>query len=154
MIAAEDLFEHAPIGQLVTDPDGTIVRANRAVCEWTGRPRRELLGLRFADLLAAGGRIYHETHLAPLLHMQDEVREIALALRTADGERLDVLVSARLHRDGDQRPLAVHVLLADARARRAYERELLRRHRRERAQREWSEVVAGLLGRADDPLGA
>lgn len=150
MIDAELLFEYSPAGQLVTEPDGAIVRANRTIATWTGRPAGDLVGLRFADLLAPGSRIYHETHFAPLLHMQDEVREIALALRARGGDRIDVLVSARLHRDGDHRPTAAHVVLADARARRAYERELLRRQQRERAEREWSEVVAALIDRGGD----
>jgi len=33
---------------------------------------------RFVDLLTGGGRIYHETHFAPMLRLQATVREIAL----------------------------------------------------------------------------
>ena len=40
---------------------------------------------RFADLLTVGGRLYHETHFAPLLRMQGEVGGIALELKAADG---------------------------------------------------------------------
>ena len=43
-----------------------------------------------------GGRIYHETHYAPLLRMQGSVREIALDLVRADGARLPVLVNSVL----------------------------------------------------------
>ena len=31
----------------------------------------------FCGLLTAGGRIYHDTHYAPMLQLQDAVREIA-----------------------------------------------------------------------------
>jgi phosphoserine phosphatase RsbU/P len=83
---AEDLFEDAPCGYLSTDLDGTILRVNRTFEDWTGFRREELLGhRRFQDLLTAGGRIYHETHFAPLLRMQGSVREIAVDLVRADG---------------------------------------------------------------------
>ena len=49
---------------------------------------------RFADLLTVGGRLYHETHFAPLLRMQGEISGVALELRTADGSRLPVLVTS------------------------------------------------------------
>ena len=38
--------------------------------------------------------MYHETHFAPLLRMQGEVRGVAFELRTATGERLPVLVTS------------------------------------------------------------
>ena len=69
--SAEDLFETAPCGYLTTAIDGTILRVNRTFEELTGRKRADLLGRRrFQELLTPGGRIYHETHYAPLLRMQ------------------------------------------------------------------------------------
>ena len=69
---AEDLYEDAPCGYLSTLIDGTIMKVNRTFETWTGHDRQDLLRKRrFDDLLTAGGRIYHETHCRPLLHMQD-----------------------------------------------------------------------------------
>lgn len=103
--SAEELYENAPCGYLSTRPDGTIVKVNRTFLDWTGYGREELLdGRRFVDLLTAGGRIYHETHYAPLLALQDSANEIAVDVRRADGTRLPVLVSSVLKRDADQRP--------------------------------------------------
>ena len=48
----------------------------------------------FSDLLTAGGRLYHETHFAPLLAMQGEIGGVALELQAADGSRLPVLVNS------------------------------------------------------------
>src|SRR3712207_9487053 len=62
-----DLYENAPMGYLSTLPDGRIVKVNRTFCAWTGRPPDELIGTRFQELLSVGGRVFHETHLAPLL---------------------------------------------------------------------------------------
>ena len=83
---AEALFEDAPCGYLSTTPDGTILRVNRTFEELSGRMRDELSGRRrFQELLSPGGRIYHETHCAPLLRMQGTIREIALEVVHADG---------------------------------------------------------------------
>ena len=84
----------------VDDPDGTIITVNQTFLDWTGYAASELVGRRtFADLLTAGGRIYHETHYAPMLQMQGAAREIALDIVCADGRRLPVLVNAVLERD-------------------------------------------------------
>lgn len=141
---AEDLYEHAPCGLLSTLPDGTIIRINETLLSWIGYPRDELIGRRrFAELLTGGGRIYHETHYAPLLAMQGSVRAIALDLACADGRRLPVLVNAVLVRTPAGAPRVVRTSVFDATDRREYERELLRA--RERAER--SEARARLLAR-------
>ena len=46
-----------------------------------------------------GGRVFHETHLAPLLRMQGAVREIALDVVRVDGSVLPCLVNAVELRD-------------------------------------------------------
>jgi sigma-B regulation protein RsbU (phosphoserine phosphatase) len=123
---AEDLFEHAPCGYLSTLPDGTIVRVNATFLEWTGYSHEDLNGRRFADLLTPGGRIYHETHYAPLLRMQGFVREIAVEMLAADGQRLPVLVNSTLRMDASGAPIGVRTAVFTARDRRRYEEELLR----------------------------
>ncbi|MDQ3739512.1 MAG: SpoIIE family protein phosphatase, partial [Actinomycetota bacterium] len=126
--SAEDLLEHAPCGYLSTRLDGTIVRVNRTFEEWTGLRREELVGRRrFQDLLPAGGRIYHDTHYAPLLQMQGWVRAIAVEVVRADGSRLPALVNSVV-REGH-----VRTVVFDATDRRRYEEELLRGRDRERA---------------------
>jgi phosphoserine phosphatase RsbU/P len=130
--SAEELFEEAPCGYLKTRPDGTIVRVNRTFERWTGLDRRQLLGItRFQDLLSPGGRIYHETHYAPMLRMHGAVREIALEIVCADGSRLPVLVNAQMHEDARGQPAYVRTTVFDATDRRRYEQELLRAQRRE-----------------------
>ncbi len=131
---AEDLYEHAPCGYLSTMPDGTVVRVNETLLSWTGYRRDALVGRRrFIDLLTAGGRIYHETHYAPLLAMQGTVRGIALDMLCADGRRLPVLVNSIMVRTPAGDPHVIRTSVFDATDRREYERELLRA--RERAER-------------------
>lgn len=120
-----DLYENAPMGYLSTLPDGRIVKVNRTFCAWTGRQSDELIGSRFQDLLSVGGRVFHETHLAPLLRMQGAVREIALDVVRVDGSLLPCLLNAVELRDDAGAPLLVRATLFEATARRRYERELL-----------------------------
>jgi serine phosphatase RsbU (regulator of sigma subunit) len=84
-----------------------------------------VLGARFPDLLTVGGRVFHETHLRPLLRMQGAVREIALDVVRVDGSVLPCLLNAVEVRDDDGAPLLVRATLFEATARRRYERELL-----------------------------
>ncbi len=131
--SAEELFEDAPCGFITTRLDGTIERVNRTFEQLTGFARADLVGRRrMQELLTGGGRIYHETHFAPLLRMQESVREIALDFVRADGSRLPALVNAVVRADADGRAAVVRVTVFDATDRRRYETELVEARRRER----------------------
>lgn len=121
------LFEEAPCGYVTLRPDGTVVRVNRAFAALAGRGRDDLVGRRFPELLGAGGRIYYESHLAPLLRVEGEVQGVALDLVRPDGTRVPTLLNAAT---GGAVP-EVRVAVFDASDRRAYERELLLARRRE-----------------------
>lgn len=124
---AEDLYEHAPCGYLSTLLDGRIAKVNATLLDWLGYRRDDLVGAKhFSDLLTVGGRLYHETHFAPLLQMQGEIGGIALELKTADGSRLPVMVTSTVKTGSDGQPLLIRTTVFDARERRAYETELLR----------------------------
>ncbi|MFI8192099.1 PP2C family protein-serine/threonine phosphatase [Streptomyces sp. NPDC085946] len=126
--SAEDLYESAPCGYLSTLMDGTIAKINQTLLDWLGLDRASVVGRKsFADLLTVGGKLYHETHFAPLLRMQGELRGIALEMRTHDGGRLPVLVSSLVKHGSQGEPLLIRTTVFDASDRRAYERELLRR---------------------------
>jgi sigma-B regulation protein RsbU (phosphoserine phosphatase) len=136
--SAEDLYESAPCGYLSTLMDGTIAKINATLLDWLGLEREAVVGRkRFTDLLTVGGRLYHETHFAPLLRMQGELRGIALEMRREGGGRLPVLVSAVVKHGTEGEPLLIRTTVFDAADRRAYEEELLRRRQEaERARAE------------------
>ncbi|MFJ9038813.1 PP2C family protein-serine/threonine phosphatase [Streptomyces sp. NPDC102406] len=126
----EDLYDNAPCGYLSTLMDGTIVKLNDTLLDWLGLERQAVVGrLRFTDLLPVGGRLYHETHFAPLLRMRGEISGVALELKRADGGRLPVLVSGVVKYGGTGTPLLTRITVFDATDRRAYEEELLRSRR-------------------------
>jgi serine/threonine-protein kinase RsbW len=143
--SAIDLYEHAPCGYLSLDPDWLILRVNQTFLDWTGFRADDVVGVkRFPDLLSVGGRIYHETHVAPLLHMQDELREIAGDVLCADGRRMPTLFNAVLKRDERGEPLLIRTTVFDASDRRRYEQELLAARDRERSARGQTERLEGL----------
>ncbi|MFK4148852.1 PP2C family protein-serine/threonine phosphatase [Streptomyces sp. NPDC004065] len=128
--SAEELYENAPCGYLSTLMDGTVAKMNTTLLGWLGLDREAVLGrMRFTDLLTVGGRLYHETHFAPLLRMQGEISGIALELKQADGGRMPVLVSSVVKHGTTGEPLLIRTTVFDARDRRAYEEELLRRRK-------------------------
>lgn len=135
--SAEDLYEHAPCGYLSTLLDGQIAKVNATLLHWLGYERGDLVGRRkFSDLLTVGGRLYHETHFAPLLRMQGEISGIALEMKAADGSRLPVLVTSVVKTGSDGQPLLIRTTVFDARDRRAYEQELLRARQESERERE------------------
>lgn len=115
-------WDEAPCGLLTLAHDGTVLDANRTFLRWVGRTEGEVLArLRLSQLLSVGGRIYWETHLSPLLHVEGRADEVALELRGPHG-RLPVLMTAVVATDGSGE---VRVSISSARDRSRYERELL-----------------------------
>ncbi len=121
----EELYEHAPCGYVSIRPDGRIFKANATVAAWLGFAPGEMVGRRLHDLLTVAGRIFYETHFAPLLRLQGVFDEVALDLVGRDGVRLPVLVNAAERRAADGSHLWTRMTLFNATERRRYERELV-----------------------------
>jgi serine phosphatase RsbU (regulator of sigma subunit)/anti-sigma regulatory factor (Ser/Thr protein kinase) len=116
---AGEAWEDAPCGLLTLRLDGSVLAANRTLLGWLGRSAADVVGqVRVTELLSVGGRIYWETHLSPLLHVDRRLDEVAVELTTAQG-RLPVLLSALVSGE------VVHLSVTSARERSRYERELL-----------------------------
>lgn len=147
--SAEDLYENAPCGYLSTLLDGRITRINGTLLSWLGYRRDELVGRRwFSDLLTVGGKLYHETHFAPLLAMQGHIGGVALELKTADGRRLPVLVNSVVKTSPAGEPQLIRTTVFEARDRRAYEREILRAGREAEHERERLQLLVTTLQRS------
>ncbi|MCP3138088.1 PAS domain-containing hybrid sensor histidine kinase/response regulator [Pyxidicoccus xibeiensis] len=154
--SAEDLYENAPCGYISTRPDGLIVKANQTFLTWLGYTREELLsGRRFQDLLSVGGRIFHETHFAPLLLMQGFLNEVQLELLTRAGTPLPVLLNTVQRRDAAGRPLLNRTTLFNISDRKKYERELvLARRKAEQAARAKADFLSMVSHEIRTPMNA
>lgn len=120
----EDHLDDAPCGLLTTDKKGVILGVNATFCSWLGYHAADLIEhRRLQELLTMGGRIFHQTHWAPLLEMQGSVSEVKLDLQHADGTIIPMVLNAlRRERNGG----VFHSVAAFiARDRDTYERELL-----------------------------
>lgn len=120
----EDIFEHAPCGYVVADHDGRFSRVNRTFAELVGQGPEQLRGKRFPDILSLPGRIFYETHFAPILRMQGRLNEVAIDLVHADGRRIAVLVNATESGD-DSKGRQIRFAVFQATERRGYERGLV-----------------------------
>ncbi len=125
----EDLFENAPCGYASALPNGRLSRVNRTLAAWTGYTVEQLVGRRFLDLLNIAGKIYYETHFAPLLRMQGFFNEVALDIVREDGTPLPVLVNAVARRDEAGELRFIRITVFNASDRRRYERDLLEARR-------------------------
>jgi PAS domain S-box-containing protein len=153
--SAEDLYENAPCGYLSTLPNGTIVRVNQTFLTWTGYHREELLGKRFQELLTVGGKIFHETHYAPLLRMQGAVNEVNFDVRCKDGRALPALLNSVQKRDAAGKPVLTRTTLFNITDRKNYERELLlARKKAEEAARAKSDFLSMISHEIRTPMNA
>jgi sigma-B regulation protein RsbU (phosphoserine phosphatase) len=155
-----DLYDAAPCGLMVTDSTGLILRVNATACRWLGYTADELAGkVRWRDLLTVGGRIFHQTHLAPLLRMQGSVAEVKLELQHRDGRAVPMVLNMVERVEGTD--LQVHLALLVTEDRHKYERELLLERKRaeelarsqEESQRELAktqERLSAALAQAQD----
>ncbi|WP_426102231.1 hybrid sensor histidine kinase/response regulator [Massilia sp. TSP1-1-2] len=129
---SDALFEYAACGLVVTDAYGKILRVNHTFCAWLGFAAADLVGQRrLQDLFTIGGKVFHQTHLAPLLQMQGSVAEVQLDMRHRAGHTLPMLFNClrRTHEGQVYDETAVFI----ATDRRKYESELLaaRKHAEE-----------------------
>ncbi|MBB3428415.1 sigma-B regulation protein RsbU (phosphoserine phosphatase) [Rhizobium sp. BK312] len=146
----DDLYENAPCGYLSLAADGAIVKANRTLAAWLGMQGFDLLGKRFYDLLNVPGKIFYETHFAPLLRMQGYFNEVALDLVGPDGRKLPVLANAAERRSSDGGVQFTRITLFQAADRRRYERELVdAKNAADRTRRELEELNRTLEERVD-----
>jgi phosphoserine phosphatase RsbU/P len=117
----QDMFENAPCGYMILQTGGRIARVNT----WTGHTEDAMVGKRFSDFVNMAGRIYYETHIAPLLRMQGFFNEFAIEMVSAAGEPVQMICNAREGRNAADKPLFTRLALIKATDRRRYEQELL-----------------------------
>ena len=104
-----DFLDNSLCGYITTDATGVILYANKRIFGWLQVPENEIQGRRFSDLLSTGGRIYYETHLAPLLRMQGFYDEVALELKDISGTNIPVFINAYERLDDKGNPIFIRI---------------------------------------------
>jgi PAS domain S-box-containing protein len=120
----ERLFEDAPDGHVVTDPDGTIRHVNRVGALLLNSTRDRLVGRPILDFIPDGGS--HEfrsemEHLPANFESNHATREWQGIVRAANGKTFDAAVTARILLRDDGQPVAFHWAVRDITARKKLE---------------------------------
>ncbi len=93
---------------------------------WTGQKKTEIINLkRFQDLITIGGKIFYETHHAPLIKMQGFVNELYYELTVKGGGNVPVLLNSKQIRDDKGNVLGYKSTFFNITDRKKYEQELL-----------------------------
>jgi sigma-B regulation protein RsbU (phosphoserine phosphatase) len=121
----QDLYDSAPCGYLSLSADGRIALANQRIAQWLGYAPSDLIGRLVQDVLSVPGRIFYETNISPLLHMQGFVDEVAMDFLTAGRAKVPCLVNAAERRDAEGRLVFTRLAIFQAAERRRYERMLV-----------------------------
>jgi len=90
----DDLLDIAPCGFVLLDESGLILRVNAELCRLLACASDRLVGSPLSAVLAAGGRVFYQTHLAPQLLLHGKIEEVFLSLRSSSGADVPVLLYA------------------------------------------------------------
>jgi sigma-B regulation protein RsbU (phosphoserine phosphatase) len=139
-----DLYDNAPCGYLSLTPRGEIVKINRTLSGWLGRPEEDLLHRSVHEILSFGGKIAFETHLAPLLRLQGFVHELALDLVDSEGQKIPVIANAAERRGAGGEHLFTRLTVFRAVDRRKFERSLIEARSKAEAEAQSGHTAAEL----------
>jgi PAS domain S-box-containing protein len=119
------LVETSLAGVIQTDPVGHLVYANRALATLLDRSESDLIGRPFADCLAPESRPEEERRFHARLRGDRPAREVyEVALQSASGSRIPVLLAVSLIVDDAGSPQGISALFFDISIRKKLEAEL------------------------------
>jgi PAS domain S-box-containing protein len=98
-------FEGAAVGLMLASPDGTVLRANRALCELTGWPEHELTGRSFQDLLHPDERGADDAVIQAMLGGRTQRLASERRFLVAEGGTRIVRINLSLIRTPEDEPL-------------------------------------------------
>ena len=118
-----ELLDRAPCGFVSFGEDSRITLINATLLERLGYAREELVGRHVEKIFTVGTRIFHQTHLFPLVKLHGRAQEVFLLLCGKEREEVGVLCNVeRVEREG---AVAYDCVMMEVRERRKYEEALL-----------------------------
>ena len=125
-LESNTFYNHSPCGYFSTDGNGIISKINDTLLVWLGYAKQDIIGkVTWQSLLSVGGKMYFETHYAPLLQMQGFVQEISFEMVKKDETRLPILINTKQIRDENGKVQINYSTVFDVSQRKSYEKELL-----------------------------
>ena len=119
-------FGQSPTGMVYVGADGRLIQVNPAMCEITGYPAEELVGMKVSDLTHPDDLAHDAKLLAPYLRGDTQVYENDKRYVRKDGGVRWVSVTARMVPDAESRPLHSVGVILDITERKRSESELRR----------------------------
>ena len=117
------IYNKTPVPLHTLDIEGRLNGTSDYWCDLLGYAREEVIGRPLADFcpLETADRLRQQLEL---LLAGGELRDVGCSFRKRDGSFIDALLSARVERDGLDRPLHILGVLTDVTGRRQAERAL------------------------------
>lgn len=139
----DPLLDRAPCGFVSFGDDSAVTLINATLLERLGYRREEVVGRHVEQLFTVGGRIFHQTHLFPLIKLHGRAQEVFLMLQAKSGEHVGMICNAvRSDRDG---LVSNDCIFMEVQERRKFEEALLEAKRAaERARAELAVQAAEL----------
>jgi sigma-B regulation protein RsbU (phosphoserine phosphatase) len=116
----DEQLNKAPCGFLSFTDDGQIREVNATLLGLLGLAAEDALGAKLEDFFTISARIFHQTHLMPMLRLHGQAEEIFLTLQHKSRQSVPVLAYAIRHETG-----ITDCVLVSVRQREKYETEIL-----------------------------
>lgn len=91
--------DHFPCALLISNTERHICYANRYLSSQFGFSAEQLMQMRIHDLFSPAAKIMLESYVMPMLWHEGQCKEILLTLQTPTGDKIPVLLNARLQAD-------------------------------------------------------
>ena len=119
-------FENIPIGIIETDPGGRCLAVNDRLCAILSRPRQEILGCGFRDLLAPDEQNRSDALTAAIIGGTQQTGRLEARMARGADETLWVNLTMSALRDAEQRLVRLLITVEDYTDRKLAEEEHLR----------------------------